>query len=76
MLYISHDLGSVAGITDRTAVLYQGQSSKAGRPRRSADDPQHPYSRLLVGSAPTLPGTPVERKTRARLRAELTAEAS
>ena len=76
MLYISHDLGSVAGICDRTAVLYQGQIVEYGPTTEIVRDPQHPYTRLLVGSAPTLHGTPVERKTRAQLRAELTAETS
>jgi ABC-type glutathione transport system ATPase component len=76
MLYISHDLGSVAGICDRTAVLYQGQIVEYGPTTEIVNHPRHPYTRLLVGSAPTLRGTPVDRKARARLRAELTAQAS
>jgi ABC-type glutathione transport system ATPase component len=76
MLYISHDLGSVAGICDRTAVLYQGQIVEYGPTTEIVNHPRHPYTRLLVGSAPTLQGTPVDRKARARLRAELTAQAS
>jgi ABC-type glutathione transport system ATPase component len=76
MLYISHDLGSVAGICDRTAVLYQGRIVEYGPTTEIVRNPQHPYTRLLVGSAPTLHGTPVERKTRDQLRAELTAETS
>jgi ABC-type glutathione transport system ATPase component len=76
MLYISHDLGSVAGICDRTAVLYQGRIVEYGPTTEIVRNPQHPYTRLLVGSAPTLHGTPVERKTRDQLRAELTAQAS
>ena len=74
LLYISHDLGSVAGICDRTAVLYQGRIVEEGPTAELVKNPQHPYTRLLVGSAPTLHGTPVERRTRAQLRAELTAE--
>jgi ABC-type glutathione transport system ATPase component len=76
MLYISHDLGSVAGICDRTAVLYQGRIVEYGPTTEIVRNPQHPYTRLLVGSAPTLHGTPIERKTRDQLRAELTAETS
>jgi ABC-type glutathione transport system ATPase component len=76
MLYISHDLGSVAGICDRTAVLYQGRIVEYGPTTEIVRNQQHPYTRLLVGSAPTLHGTPVERKTRDQLRAELTAQAS
>jgi len=76
MLYISHDLGSVAGICDRTAVLYQGQIVEYGPTTEIVKNPQHPYTRLLVGSAPTLHGTPIDREARARLRAELPAQTS
>lgn len=71
LLYISHDLGSVAGITDRTVVLYQGAVVESGATRQLVTDPQHPYTRLLVGSAPTLSGLPLDRRQRDALRAEL-----
>lgn len=71
LLYISHDLGSVAGITDRTAVLYDGRIVETAPSHRLIREPQHPYSRLLVGSAPTLTGAGLARDERARLRAEL-----
>lgn len=71
LLYISHDLGSVAGITDRTLVLYEGQVVESGSTPELVNNPQHPYTRLLVGSAPTLSGTPLDRRQRAELRAEL-----
>ncbi len=71
LLYISHDLGSVAGITDRTVVLYQGQVVESGPTSALVRKPQHPYTRLLVGSAPTLSGTPLDRHQRSALRAEL-----
>jgi ABC-type glutathione transport system ATPase component len=71
LLYISHDLGSVAGITDRTVVLYQGAVVESGVTRELVNDPRHPYTRLLVGSAPTLSGTPLNRRQRDELRAEL-----
>ena len=76
LLYISHDLGSVAGLCDRTAVLYQGQIVEHGPTAEIVSNPQHPYTRLLVGSAPTLHGPPIDRDARARFRAELTAQAS
>jgi ABC-type glutathione transport system ATPase component len=75
-LYISHDLGSVAGICDRTAVLYQGKIVESGPTAEIVNNPQHPYTRLLVGTAPTLRGTPIDREARAQLRAELAAHAS
>jgi len=71
LLYISHDLGSVAGITDRTVVLYQGSVVESGLTSALVRNPQHPYTRLLVGSAPTLSGTPLDRGQRSALRAEL-----
>jgi ABC-type glutathione transport system ATPase component len=74
MLYISHDLGSVAGMCDRTVVLYQGQIVEHGPTTEIVNNPQHPYTRLLVGSAPTLHGTPIDREARARFRAELAAQ--
>jgi ABC-type glutathione transport system ATPase component len=76
MLYISHDLGSVAGMCDRTAVLYQGRIVEYGPTTEIVNNPRHPYTRLLVGSAPTLHGPPVDRKARAQFRAELAAETS
>jgi ABC-type glutathione transport system ATPase component len=76
MLYISHDLGSIAGMCDRTAVLYRGRIVEYGPTSEIVNNPQHPYTRLLVGSAPTLHGTPIDRKARAQFRAELTAETS
>lgn len=75
-LYISHDLGSVAGICDWTAVLYEGRIVEYRPTAEIVNNPQHPYTRLLVGSAPTLHGTPIDRKARAQLRAELAAQAS
>lgn len=76
MLYISHDLGSVAGMCDRTAVLYQGRIVESGPTTEIVSNPRHPYTRLLVGSAPTLHGTPIDRAARAQLRAELAAQTS
>ncbi|WP_248837095.1 ABC transporter ATP-binding protein [Frankia sp. AgKG'84/4] len=58
LVFISHDLGSVAGVADRIAVLYQGEIVEVDAARTVVASPRHPYTRLLVGSAPTLrPGT-------------------
>lgn len=54
LVFISHDLGSVAGIADRVAVLYQGEFVEVGSAREVVVNPQHPYTRLLISSAPTL----------------------
>jgi ABC-type glutathione transport system ATPase component len=54
LVFISHDLGSVAGVADRVAVLYQGEFVEVGATRDVVVTPQHPYTRLLISSAPTL----------------------
>ncbi|MYU31977.1 ATP-binding cassette domain-containing protein [Streptomyces sp. SID8358] len=71
LLLISHDLGSVAGTADRVAVLYRGELVETGTARQVVGDPQHPYTRLLVGSAPTLRGASADRAEREALRALL-----
>jgi len=68
LLFISHDLGSVAGITDQLAVLYRGTVVENGPTSRVLRQPEHPYSQLLVRSAPTLYGGVIDRTERERLR--------
>ena len=72
MLFISHDLGSVAGLTDRLAVLYRGRVVETGPTERVITAPDHPYTRLLLGSVPTVDGIGMSRAERADLRAQLT----
>ena len=71
LVFISHDLGSVAGVADRVAVLYQGQLVEAGPVKDVITDPRHAYTRLLVRSAPTLRTGSADRTERAALRALL-----
>jgi ABC-type glutathione transport system ATPase component len=71
LVFISHDLGSVAGVADRLAVLYRGELVETGATRDVVTAPRHPYTRLLVGSAPTLRGASADRAERAALRALL-----
>lgn len=74
LLFISHDLGSVAGVADRIAVLYRGELVETGTAADVVNRPRHPYTRLLVGSAPTLRGAaPADRAERDALRALLPA---
>jgi ABC-type glutathione transport system ATPase component len=73
LVFISHDLGSVAGIADRIAVLYQGELVEAGASRDVIGSPRHNYTRLLVRSAPTLRSAAADRAERAALRALLNA---
>lgn len=71
-LFISHDLGSVAGVTDRLIVLYRGEIVEDGRTTDVLESPRHPYTKLLIESAPTLtsPGADSERRRELRLALE------
>ena len=71
MLFISHDLGSVAGLTDRIVVMRRGEIVEIGSTSSVTNNPQHPYTKLLVGSAPTLASGALDRRRRDALRAEL-----
>jgi ABC-type glutathione transport system ATPase component len=73
LVFISHDLGSVAGVADRVAVVYQGELVETGPTRSVITDPQHVYTRLLIGSAPTLRSAVADRAERDALRALLRA---
>ena len=76
LLYISHDIGSVAGITDRTYVLHRGRVVEQGVTRTVATAPEHPYTRLLIGSVPTLTGESLDAAQRRELRDEVDALAA
>ncbi|MGW6795216.1 ABC transporter ATP-binding protein [Streptomyces chartreusis] len=73
LAFISHDLGSVAGVADRIAVLYRGELVEDGPADDVISTPRHPYTRLLVRSAPTLHSAPADRAEREALRALLPA---
>ncbi|MBL9137031.1 MAG: ABC transporter ATP-binding protein [Verrucomicrobiales bacterium] len=60
ILLISHNLGLVARIAHRIAVMYAGQIVELGDTRQVLDAPAHPYTRALIRSAPEL-GRPSER---------------
>lgn len=53
-VFISHDLATVRSFADRVVVLYLGRVVEEGPVDEVFDDPQHPYTRALLGSAPTL----------------------
>lgn len=54
ILFISHDLISVAQICDRVAVLYQGEIVEIGSTQQVFQRPGHPYAKRLVGALPRL----------------------
>ncbi|TQS46886.1 ABC transporter ATP-binding protein [Cryptosporangium phraense] len=70
-IFISHDLGSVVGVADRIAVMYQGELVEDGPARRVVTAPEHPYTQLLVRSVPTLRSAAADRAGREELRALL-----
>jgi oligopeptide/dipeptide ABC transporter ATP-binding protein len=54
VLWITHDLGVVAGIADRVLVMYAGQIVEEASVDALYDDPRHPYTRGLIESLPVL----------------------
>ncbi|MGH9182782.1 MAG: ABC transporter ATP-binding protein [Acidimicrobiales bacterium] len=54
VLWITHDLGVVAGVADRVLVLYGGQVVEEGPVDDLYATPAHPYTRGLLGSLPVL----------------------
>jgi ABC-type dipeptide/oligopeptide/nickel transport system ATPase component len=55
ILYISHDLASVAGICDRIAILHQGQIVERGTTAQVMTSPVHEYTQRLMAALPRLP---------------------
>nr|WP_237421553.1 ABC transporter ATP-binding protein [Gordonia sp. SID5947] len=51
-LFIAHDLGVVRHLSNRTAVLYQGDLVEWGDAREVHDHAEHAYTRRLVAAAP------------------------
>ena len=54
IVFITHDLGVVANIADRVAVLYAGQIVEIGNVDEVFYDPKHPYTWALLSSLPQL----------------------
>lgn len=60
IIFITHDLGVVAGMADRVAVMYAGQIIEYGTVDEIFYNPQHPYTWGLLNSMPTLDSTKLE----------------
>ena len=54
IVFITHDLGVVANVADRVAVLYAGQIVELGKVDEVFYDPRHPYTWALLSSLPQL----------------------
>lgn len=69
LILITHDLGVVAGVTDRILVMYAGHIAERAPTEEIFDNPRHPYTLGLLGAVPrldaergsdlvTIPGSP------------------
>jgi peptide/nickel transport system ATP-binding protein len=61
LIYVSHDLGALAQICDRIAVMYAGSIVEIAPAAELFECPRHPYSRGLLASLPRIDLPPRER---------------
>src|SRR5439155_26288127 len=52
LIFVTHNLGIVAKLCDRVAVMYAGKIVEQAAVRELFDAPKHPYTRALIGSVP------------------------
>ena len=62
-MLITHDLGVIAGIADRVMVMYGGQVVEHAPVHDLFADPQHPYTRALLKTIPSISGKRAARLT-------------
>ena len=63
MIYISHDIGVVAEVTDRIGVMYAGRLVELGDTADVFRAPMHPYTAALMSSFPSISGEKHELET-------------
>ena len=56
IVWITHDLGVIAGIADRVMVMYGGQVVEQAPVKELFGNPQHPYTRALLQTIPSVRG--------------------
>ncbi|MFY0611399.1 MAG: ABC transporter ATP-binding protein [Hyphomicrobiaceae bacterium] len=62
IILITHDMGAIAELADRVAVMYAGRMIESGTVEQILDTPRHPYTRRLIACVPHLEADPsVER---------------
>ena len=77
VLFITHDLGLAAERADHLVVMYKGQIVESGPALEILQDPQHPYTKRLVASAPSLASRRLSsQKARAEVREKAVRTAS
>ena len=70
MLFITHDLGIVRKVAQRVAVMKEGEIIETGPTTEVFDNPQHPYTRMLLDAEPTGRPEPVPVDKRALIKGE------
>src|SRR2546428_10555263 len=61
LLFITHDLGVVAQVAERVAVLYAGRLVEQGPAREGHSRPRHPYTAGLLAASPRITRAPLTR---------------
>jgi oligopeptide/dipeptide ABC transporter ATP-binding protein len=61
LIWITHDLGVVAGLADRVVVMYAGYIVEEAPIEQVYGDPRHPYTYALLQSLPRMDGSPGEK---------------
>ena len=62
IILITHDMGAVAELADRVAVMYAGHIIESGSTRDILDNPQHPYTKGLIACVPHLEDIPTDER--------------
>ncbi|TNE33518.1 MAG: ABC transporter ATP-binding protein [Alphaproteobacteria bacterium] len=62
IIMITHDMGAIAELADRVAVMYAGHIIESGETRDILSNPQHPYTRGLISCVPHLDENPTEER--------------
>ncbi|MFT6557646.1 ABC transporter ATP-binding protein [Sneathiella sp.] len=62
IILITHDMGAVAELADRVAVMYAGHIIETGSTRDILDNPQHPYTKGLIACVPHLEDNPTDER--------------
>lgn len=52
MLYVSHDLSTIKYLCDRVIIMYLGKIVEIGDAKEVIENPQHPYTKVLLSSVP------------------------
>jgi oligopeptide transport system ATP-binding protein len=61
IVWITHDLGVIAGIADRVMVMYAGQVVEQAPVAELFANPRHPYTRALLKTIPSISGARADR---------------